>query len=671
MLLPVQAQQKSQILSDIRLTMQDFMADISNINEDKQYFKDNLQSLSQTYASDTYFMSNGVQQSSFMVWAEEYCTLHLTGLSVLHDIDILEHSLQKVDESNKNDKRYRFDATLVRTWSSGNQTTDNLNFVVVWNGRQNYVSLTEINGRLSSISEMNAEQLYSLASEQLKQGNQTLGLSLLKQAADKNNLPAINLLGKQYYRNRQYSEAYKWLMKADETSGEVCYMLGWIYEMGNGAPKDWWKAMEYYEKASKYKYLLAEQPLRKLREKMIANNMIYAGKVVNEQGKGLNSAAIHVQGTDLNYLTDLYGDFSINGLKNGDKLVVSNLGYETKVITWNTNTAKTITLKKIVQEPTAQQTTTQSAVWNNYVATDRTHGVCKGKVTDSKGNAINMALVAIEGTEIKVLTDYWGEYVINGLRPGDILVFSNPGCRTQKIRWDGQNLNVTLVKDSGNTQQAVQNSTATEKPSTTTGKSGNYVVTGKVTDSQGNGINSAIVGIEGTDIKVLTNYWGAYILKGLSLNDEIVVSNYGYRSQKKKFNGYRYDVSSNARVIDFTLLKETETDQATRTSGTYTRTTTPKPATSTTSQNRSTYTHSGKLSGYVKDRYTNKGINCALVQIEGTDIKVLTDLNGAFTLKGLKNGDKIIITNIGYKSGSHVWYKSQEKSIWDLFIEKK
>lgn len=208
------------------------------------------------------------------------------------------------------------------------------------------------------------------------------------------------------------------------------------------------------------------------------------------------------------------------------------------------------------------------------------------------------------------------------------------------------------------------NSTATEKPSTTAGKSGNYVVTGKVRDSQGNGINSAIVGIEGTDIKVLTNFWGAYILKGLSLNDEIVVSNYGYRPQKKKF-------TSNAHVIDFTLLKETETDQATRTSGTYTRTITSKPATSTTSQNRSIYTHSGKLSGYVKDRYTNKGINCALVQIEGTDIKVLTDLNGAFTLKGLKNGDKIIITNIGYKSGSHVWYKSQEKSIWDLFIEKK
>ena len=141
-------------------------------------------------------------------------------------------------------------------------------------------------------------------------------------------------------------------------------------------------------------------------------------------------------------------------------------------------------------------------------------------------------------------------------------------------------------------------------------------------------------------------------------------------SQKKKFNGYRYDVSSNARVIDFTLLKETETDQATRTSGTYTRTRLPVKR-YVASQNRSMYTHSGKLSGYVKDRYTNKGINCALVQIEGTDIKVLTDLNGAFTLKGLKNGDKIIITNIGYKSGSHVWYKSQEKSIWDLFIEKK
>ena len=173
MVLPLQAQQKSQILSDIRLTMHDFMADISNINEEKQYFKENLQALSQTYASDTYFMSNGVQQSSFRDWAEEYCTLHLTGLPVQHSIDILEHSLQKLDANNTSDKRYRFDATLTRAWSTDNLTSDNLSFVVVWNGRQNYVSITEINGRLSSISEMDAEQLYALAADLLKKGNKT------------------------------------------------------------------------------------------------------------------------------------------------------------------------------------------------------------------------------------------------------------------------------------------------------------------------------------------------------------------------------------------------------------------------------------------------------------------------------------------------------------------
>jgi len=534
--LPLRAQQKSQILSDIRLTMQDFMADISNINEEKQYFKENLRSLSQTYSAGTYFMCNGIQQPSFLAWAEEYCTLHLAELPVQHTIDILEHSFQKVDANNKNDKRYRFDATIIRTWSEENQTTDNLSFVVVWNGRDNYASLTEINGRLSTISEMSEDALYAVAAKHLDEGNKIQGVAFLKQAAEKNYIPALNRLGKHYFSERLYDEAFKWLMKGDGTSGDICYMLGWMYENGRGTEKDWWKALEYYEKAVKGEYILANGMVRKLESKMKANNMIYSGKVANEQGQGLNAASIHIQGTDKYYLTDGFGEFTIKGLNKGDKLIFSNLGYEPKELIWEPNIPKSITLKKIAQNTPKARKRTVTYVENKKVVVNHTHGVCKGIVKDSEGKPINMALVNIENTDIKVLTNYWGEYTINGLRPGDSLVFTNPGCRTQKLKWDGQNLNVTLLKE------------------------------------------------------------------------------------------------------------------------------TPKI--------RTINSYSGKLTGYIKDKNTQKGINCALVQIQGTDIKVLTDMNGEFTLKGLKDGDEIIITNIGYKTGSHIWHKPHEKNFWNLFIEK-
>lgn len=668
MLLPVQAQQKSQILSDIRLTMQDFVADISNINEDKKYFKENLLALSQTYASDTYFMSNGVQQSSFLAWAEEYCTMHLMGLVVQHTIDILENSLQKVDANNNNDKRYQFDATLTRVWASGSQTNDNLTFIVVYNGRNNYVLLTEINGRLSSISEMSGEQLFSVASEQINKGNKTLGMSLLKQAVAKNHKPAINLLGRQHFLLRQYDESYKLLSKSDESSGESYYMLAWMYENGLGTPKDWWKALDYYEKAIKDKYILANGSYRKLEKKMIDNNMIYTGIVVNEQGQGINSASVNIQGTEGRYLTDFYGNFTIKGLKKGNMLVFSSMGYETKVLPWNSNIEKRVTLKRIAQKPAQIQTTAQTYTNGNNIVVRNTHGVCKGKVTDNRGNAINMAVVVIEGTDIKVFTDYWGNYTIDGLRQGDTIVFSNPGCQTQKRKWGGYNMNVTLPREGTIVQQAETNYTTVSKRSNTEQR-GSYSAKGKVTDSKGNGINSALVNIVGTDVKVLTDFWGNYELKGLYLADEIMVTNYGYQSQKIRVNEYRFEVNRGTRVINITLLKEGETTNRTSSSQT---TSTPKSNMVTRStQNRTMYTYSGKLVGIVKDRYTQKGINCALVQIQGTDIKVLTDLNGEFTLKGLKDGDKIIITNIGYNPGSHTWYKPHQKNIWNIYIEKQ
>lgn len=555
---PIQAQQKSLILSDIRLTMQDFMSDISNINEDKKYFKENLQSLSQTYASDTYFMSNGVQQNSFYSWAEEYCTLHLTGLAVQHSLDILEHSLQKVDASNEDDKRYRFEAALLRTWADGHQTTDNLSFVVIWNGRKNYVSLTEINGQFSTISSMSGEQLYSLAKEHSKMGNANLAKSLLRQSAEKGYQPAAAEVGNLYFTNKEYNEAYKWLTKAKDTSGRTFYQLGWMHENGKGVSKDWIKALDYYEKSLKGKYYLTTRAKANLEARMISNNMIYQAQVVDEQGKPVNAAAINIKGTDNHFLSDFYGNFTIRGLQKGDVLIISSPLYESKSIAWSSDMDKIIRLKRKGNNSVQGETTQLTSNITKNVVTSLGHGVCQGKVTDSKGKYINAAIVSIEGTDIKVLTNYWGEYELKGLRTGDNIVVTNPGYQPTVIKWSGRQQDIVILKNN-------------ERPVQTTAN----------------------------------------------------------RSSQRQ------------------------------------------TTTQTKVQNRTKYTYSGKVVGVVKDRITKKNLNQALVQIEGTDIKVLTDYWGEFTLTGLKDGDKLIISNYGYQTKTQVWYKSHQKTIQNYFLNKQ
>lgn len=245
------AQQKSQILSDIQLTMEDFISDLNNINAEKNYFEMNLQSLAQTFTSASYFMSNGVRNESFIEWVREYCTLHLTGLPIEHTLDILEHSVQKVDQNNSYDRRYRFDAAIMRTWPDNNKTSDIISFVVIWNGRQNYVSITEINGRLSEISDMDVNQLYSLANEHMKNGNDNMAILLFKQAVEKGHKFAATRLGQLYFKNKDYPDAFVWLAKSNDDSGETNYMLGWMYEQGLGTNQDWLQALSFYEKAAK------------------------------------------------------------------------------------------------------------------------------------------------------------------------------------------------------------------------------------------------------------------------------------------------------------------------------------------------------------------------------------------------------------------------------------
>ena len=57
-----------------------------------------------------------------------------------------------------------------------------------------------------------------------------------------------------------------------------------------------------------------------------------------------------------------------------------------------------------------------------------------------------------------------------------------------------------------------------------------------------------------------------------------------------------------------------------------------------------------QLKGVVTDKKTNETLVGAVVAVEGTDVKTVTDIDGAFTLEGLKDGTYTLYINyIGYK----------------------
>ena len=57
-----------------------------------------------------------------------------------------------------------------------------------------------------------------------------------------------------------------------------------------------------------------------------------------------------------------------------------------------------------------------------------------------------------------------------------------------------------------------------------------------------------------------------------------------------------------------------------------------------------------QLKGVVTDRKTNETLVGAVVAVEGTDLKTVTDIDGAFSLNGLKDGTYTLYINyVGYK----------------------
>lgn len=60
--------------------------------------------------------------------------------------------------------------------------------------------------------------------------------------------------------------------------------------------------------------------------------------------------------------------------------------------------------------------------------------------------------------------------------------------------------------------------------------------------------------------------------------------------------------------------------------------------------------HKTSISGKIVDKLTNEKLVCATVQVEGTEIKTSTDIEGRFEIKGLDPGSySLKVTYISYK----------------------
>ena len=467
-------------------------------------------------------------------------------------------------------------------------------------------------------------------------GEKVKALSFYRQSAAKGYDTATLKLGKLYYIEQDYDESFRLFQQMlNRLDGEALYMMGQIYERGKGTARDWMKARDFYILSSEKYYYGSYEARTAIEKKMRAAGMIYYGKVVDETGNPVHAASILVLTTGKAVIADYYGDFEIIGLQVGDKIIVSNINHEDLRLTYSRNMPQKLVLKKARSPKNNQTTASVQSVRTEKPKSvtssgEKRTGTCTGTVFDKNGNPANSVWIEIKGTEIKVLTDYYGNFKLNGLKSGDIIVVSNLGKNPQTIKWIGQKeINVTLINYGRDVKTAW-----------------NGWCRGVVYKADGNPANSVWVEIEGTDTRVLTDLWGKFHLKGLKMDDYIVVSDLGRNPQRIRWTG-------NNRI-------EVYMGQPTG----------YKPVQAEKNASRTEKSYPGSQHGRVVSAVTGKPVIYAVVRIEGTDINVKTDMYGSFHLKGLKAGDRILITAMDYQSTALVWELSISKEIIEVRLKK-
>ena len=112
---------------------------------------------------------------------------------------------------------------------------------------------------------------------------------------------------------------------------------------------------------------------------------------------------------------------------------------------------------------------TATASGANSFATTQQAGICKGPVKDATGESVIGASVVVKGTTNGTITDFDGNFSLDGIKKGDVIVISYVGYQTQEIKWNGSPLNVILKEDSKTLSEVVVVGYGTQKKANLSG----------------------------------------------------------------------------------------------------------------------------------------------------------------------------------------------------------
>lgn len=112
---------------------------------------------------------------------------------------------------------------------------------------------------------------------------------------------------------------------------------------------------------------------------------------------------------------------------------------------------------------------TATASGANSFATTQQAGICKGLVKDATGESVIGASVVVKGTTNGTITDFDGNFSLDGIKKGDVIVISYVGYQTQELKWNGSPLNVILKEDSKTLSEVVVVGYGTQKKANLSG----------------------------------------------------------------------------------------------------------------------------------------------------------------------------------------------------------
>ena len=96
-------------------------------------------------------------------------------------------------------------------------------------------------------------------------------------------------------------------------------------------------------------------------------------------------------------------------------------------------------------------------------------GVCKGIVKDSAGEPLIGASVVVKGSKTGTVTGIDGDFVLDKVNKGNVLVITYLGFEATEVKWNGQPLNVTMKSDAQSLDELVVVGYGVQKKSSLTG----------------------------------------------------------------------------------------------------------------------------------------------------------------------------------------------------------